>query len=123
LWDWGLAAPRRDDVLERAAVCRRASTLCPHKFFMLLPKAPTNLSVTKVLDLSGRLVEDLRQVSSTLKRVCAAAWNPSFENGVDRKAPLCTRICPCPFFEATPLGAAPRPPVQNRGPCSSLPGV
>jgi len=36
----------------------------------LLPKASTNLSVAKALDLSGRLVEDLRQVSRTPKRVC-----------------------------------------------------
>ena len=28
-----------------------------------------------------------------------------------------------PFFEATPPGAAPGPPVKIRGPCSSLPGV
>ena len=26
---------------------------------------------------------------------------------------LCTRICPCPFFEATPPGAAPVPPVET----------
>jgi len=52
---------------------------------MLLPKAPTNLSIAEALDLSGRSVKDLRQVSSTPKRVCAAAWNLSFENGADRK--------------------------------------
>jgi len=57
----------------------------PTSFFILLPKASTNLSVAKALDLRGRLVGDLRQVSSTPKRVCAAAWNSSFENGVDRK--------------------------------------
>ena len=27
--------------------------------------------------------------------------------------PLCTHICPCPFFEATPPGAAPGPPVTT----------
>ena len=27
--------------------------------------------------------------------------------------PLCTRICPYPFFEATHLGAAPGPPVKT----------
>jgi len=27
--------------------------------------------------------------------------------------PLCTRICPYPFFEATPPGAAPGPPVKT----------
>ena len=43
------------------------------------------MSVAEALDLSGRLVEDLRQVSRTPKRVCAAAWNSSFENGVDLK--------------------------------------
>jgi len=31
-----------------------------------------------------------------------------------RKWPLlCTRICPYPFFEATPPGAAPGPPVKT----------
>ena len=49
------------------------------------PKASTNLSVAKALNLSGRLVEDLRQVSRAPKRVCAAAWNSSFEYGTDRK--------------------------------------
>ena len=49
----------------------------PTSFLMLLPKASTNLSVAKALDLSGRLVEDVRQVSLTPKRVCAAAWNSS----------------------------------------------
>ena len=52
---------------------------------MLLPKASTDLSVAEALDMSVRLVEDLGLVSSTPKRVCAAAWNTSFENGVDRK--------------------------------------
>ena len=33
--------------------------------------------------------------------------------GLLEMTPLCTRICPYPFFEATPLGAAPRPPVMN----------
>ena len=28
-------------------------------------------------------------------------------------SPLCTRICPCPFFEVTPPGAAPGPPVKT----------
>jgi len=28
-------------------------------------------------------------------------------------APLCTHICPCPFFEATPPGAASGPPVKT----------
>ena len=27
--------------------------------------------------------------------------------------PLCTRICPYSFFEATPPGAAPGPPVKT----------
>jgi len=27
--------------------------------------------------------------------------------------PLCTRICPYPFFEVTPPGAAPGPPVKT----------
>ena len=27
--------------------------------------------------------------------------------------PLCARICPCPFFEATTPGAAPGPPVKT----------
>ena len=27
--------------------------------------------------------------------------------------PLCTRLCPCPFFEATPQGAAPGPLVKT----------
>ena len=34
-----------------------------------------------------------------------------------------TRMYTHPFFEATPPGAAPGPPVKNRGPCSPLPGV
>jgi len=34
----------------------------PTGFLMLLPKAPTNFSVAKAFDLSGRLVEDLKQV-------------------------------------------------------------
>ena len=57
----------------------------PASFLMWLPKAPTNLSAAKALDLSGRLVEDLRQVSLTTMHVCAAAWNSPLENGVDRK--------------------------------------
>jgi len=36
-------------------------------------------------DICLRSVKDLRQVTSTPKRVCAAAWNSPFENGVDRK--------------------------------------
>jgi len=31
------------------------------------------------------MVEDLRQVGLNPKRICAAAWNSSFENGADRK--------------------------------------
>ena len=30
-----------------------------------------------------------------------------------RKWPLGTRMCPCPFFEATPPGAAPGPPIKT----------
>ena len=66
VWDLGPAAPRRDGAHERVVVCRRASALCPHKLFMFLPKASTNLSVAEALfDLSGRSVEDMRQVSRT----------------------------------------------------------
>ena len=28
-------------------------------------------------------------------------------------APFCARMCPCQFFEATPPGAAPGPPVKT----------
>jgi hypothetical protein len=52
----GPAGPRRDDVQERAAVCRRASTRRPQKF-MLLPKASTNLLGAEALDLSGWLMK------------------------------------------------------------------
>jgi hypothetical protein len=38
----------------------------------MLPKAPTILSGAGALDLSGRLMKDLRQVSGTPKRDCAA---------------------------------------------------
>ena len=43
------------------------------------------MSISEALDLNGRFVKDMRQVSRTPKRVCAAARNSSFENGVDRK--------------------------------------
>ena len=57
VWDLGPAAPHQDGVHERAVVCRRASTLCPHKFLMSLPKASTNFSIAEALfDLSGRSV-------------------------------------------------------------------
>ena len=49
VWDLGPAAPRRDGVHERVVVCRRASALCPHKFFMLSPKASAVLSVAEAL--------------------------------------------------------------------------
>ena len=54
-------------------------------FFMLLPKASTNFSGAQALDLSGWLMEGLRQVSGTPKRDCAATRNSSFENGADRR--------------------------------------
>jgi len=74
----------------------------PTSFLMFLPNASTNLSVAKALDLGGRLVEDLRQVSSALKRVCAAAWKSPFENGVDRKGgPLVERACKRSLAENT----------------------
>ena len=57
----------------------------PTSFLTLLPKASTNLSGAEAFDLSGRSVKDSRQVSRTPKRVCAAARNSSFENGVERK--------------------------------------
>ena len=44
------------------------------------------------------------------------------QNGYRKLNPPCTRMYTHPFFEATPPGAAPGPPVKNRGPCSSLPG-
>ena len=44
----------------------------PTSFFMFLPKASTNLSGAEAFDLSGRLVEDLRQVSRTPKRFNAS---------------------------------------------------
>ena len=49
----------------------------PTSFLMLLPEALTNFSVAGALDLSGWLVKDLRQVSGTPKRDCAATWNSS----------------------------------------------
>ena len=36
--------------------------------------------------------------------------------------PLCTRIYTHPFFEATPPGAAPGPPVKNRVPVFATSG-
>ena len=45
------------------------------------------------------------------------------KNGCRKLNPPCTRMYTHPFFEATPPGAAPGPPVKNRGPCSPLPGV
>jgi len=32
--------------------------------------------------------------------------------GYRKRTPLCMRICPCLFFETTPPGAAPGPPVN-----------
>jgi len=73
VWDQGPAKPRRDDAHERIVVCRRASTPRPLKFFMLLPKALTNLSGAEALDLSGWLMKDLRQVSGVLSLRVALA--------------------------------------------------
>ena len=53
----------------------------PTIFLMLQPKALTNLSVAEALDLGGRSAKDLRQVRSTPKRVCAAAWVASGQVG------------------------------------------
>ena len=36
--------------------------------------------------------------------------------------PLCTRMYTHPFFEATPPGAAPGPPVENRVPVFATSG-
>ena len=74
---------RRDDIHERAVVCRRASTA---SFFMLLPKALTNLSGADASDLSGWLMKGLRQVSGrTPKRDCAATQKSPFGDDLDRK--------------------------------------
>ena len=79
------------------------------------------------------------EAAELIPRLAAANVQPFFEKetvtlvrtdtqtdgqtGQRKLNPPCTRMYTHLFFEATPPGAALGPPVENRGPCSSLPGV
>ena len=65
-----------------------------------------------------RFVDDHFRVISNVKRKLPLQEVQTHTDNTDteilgcrKPTPLCTRICPYPFFKATPLGAALGPPV------------
>ena len=99
----GPAAPRRDGAHERVVVCRRASTLCPQKFFMLLPKASTNLPGAEALfDMNGRSVWDLGPAAPR-------------RDGAHERVVVCRRasaLCPTIFLMLLPKASTNLPGAE-----------